>query len=95
MVAEFRERFTAESRLTLINPDYVVPIIESKTKELWYEILGEDGNDKQIMTYHVKRGLEIEGIEKIPTQLTLTLKAVTVFYKDGNWKVPIPSPSEK
>jgi hypothetical protein len=53
------------------------------------------GYDKQTMTYHVKRGLEIEGIEKIPTQLTLTLKAVTVFYKDGNWKVPIPSPSEK
>lgn len=32
------------TRLTLINPDYVVPIIESETKELWYEILGEDGN---------------------------------------------------
>src|SRR5690625_3790178 len=32
------------SRLTPINPDYVVPIIELNTKELWYEILGEDGN---------------------------------------------------
>lgn len=32
------------TQLTLINPDYVVPIIESETKELWYEILGEDGN---------------------------------------------------
>jgi hypothetical protein len=53
------------------------------------------GYDKETMTYHVKMGLEIEGIEKMPAQLTLTLKDVTVLYKDGNWKVPIPSPSEK
>jgi hypothetical protein len=51
--------------------------------------------DKQTMTYHVKMGLEIEGIEKMPTQLTLTLKTATVLYKDENWKVPIPFPAEK
>jgi hypothetical protein len=53
------------------------------------------GYDKQTMTYHVKRELEIEGIEQMPKQLTLTLKTATVLYKDENWKVPIPSPSEK
>ncbi|HZG61654.1 MAG TPA: DUF4179 domain-containing protein [Anoxybacillus sp.] len=53
------------------------------------------GYDKQTMTYHVKRGLEIEEIEQMPKQLTLTLKTAMVLYKDENWKVPIPSPSEK
>lgn len=32
------------SRLTLINPDYVLPLLEANTSELWYQILGEDGN---------------------------------------------------
>lgn len=31
-------------RLTLVNPDYVVPLLEKNTKELWYEVTGEDGN---------------------------------------------------
>jgi hypothetical protein len=51
--------------------------------------------DEKTMTYRVKEELEIKGIETMPTQLTLTLKTAMVFYKDGNWKVPIPSPSEK
>ncbi|WP_026287434.1 phage portal protein [Gracilibacillus lacisalsi] len=32
------------SGLTLINPDYVEPVIERNSKELWYQVLGEDGN---------------------------------------------------
>ncbi|QGH35141.1 phage portal protein [Gracilibacillus salitolerans] len=32
------------SRLTLIHPDYVEPVIERNSKELWYQVLGEDGN---------------------------------------------------
>ncbi|GMB08231.1 DUF4179 domain-containing protein [Thermolongibacillus altinsuensis] len=51
--------------------------------------------DEHSMTYRVKNKLEIEGIEQMPKQLTLTLKTATVLYKDENWKVPIPSPSEK
>ncbi|MDC3412535.1 phage portal protein [Aquibacillus sp. 3ASR75-286] len=31
-------------KLTQINPDYVVPVFENNTKELWYEVTGEDGN---------------------------------------------------
>jgi HK97 family phage portal protein len=31
-------------RLTPINPDYVVPLIEANTKDLWYEVTGDDGN---------------------------------------------------
>jgi hypothetical protein len=51
--------------------------------------------DAKTMTYRVKSKLEIEGMEKIPKQLTLTLKSAMVLYKDENWKVPIPFPSEK
>ena len=31
-------------RLTLVDPDHVVPLLEKTTKELWYEVTGEDGN---------------------------------------------------
>ncbi|WP_277679553.1 phage portal protein [Gracilibacillus dipsosauri] len=32
------------SKLTLLIPDYVEPVIERNSKELWYQIYGEDGN---------------------------------------------------
>lgn len=31
-------------KLTPIVPDYVVPVLEQETKELWYEVTGLDGN---------------------------------------------------
>jgi hypothetical protein len=67
----------------------VFPINNDNSRISWLSY------DEKTMTYRVKEGLEIKGIEKIPTQLTLKLKTAIVFYKDGNWKVPIPSPSEK
>lgn len=32
------------TRLTILNPDYVVPLIEEDTRELWYEVLSDNGN---------------------------------------------------
>ncbi|WP_272033100.1 phage portal protein [Oceanobacillus kimchii] len=59
------------TKLTLINPDYVEPVLESNTKELWYQILGEDGNRYYIHNMemlHVKHIIgsnSIKGINPI------------------------------
>ncbi|MCT1575691.1 phage portal protein [Oceanobacillus kimchii] len=58
-------------KLTLINPDYVEPVLESNTKELWYQILSEDGNRYYIHNMemlHVKHIIgsnSIKGINPI------------------------------
>ncbi len=59
------------SRLTMINPDYVVPIIENNTRELWYEILGEDGkryyvhNVEMLHVKHIVGSNSLKGINPI------------------------------
>ncbi|WP_035098878.1 DUF4179 domain-containing protein [Anoxybacteroides tepidamans] len=41
------------------------------------------------MMYHIKSRLEIEGMDKAPSSLTLTIKSATVLYKDADWKINI------
>src|SRR5699024_2203398 len=59
------------SKLTLINPDYVVPLIENETKELWYEVIGEDGNRyyfhnmEMIHVKHISSSSGLKGINPI------------------------------
>ncbi|WP_440894965.1 phage portal protein [Amphibacillus sp. Q70] len=56
------------SRLTLINPDYVDLVIEKNTRELWYEVLGEDGNRHYVHNMemlHVKHIVNASGIKGI------------------------------
>lgn len=59
------------TRLTLINPDYVVPVIENNTKELWYEVLGDDGdryyvhNMEMLHIKHISSSSKISGISPI------------------------------
>lgn len=59
------------SRLTLINPDYVEPVIETKTKELWYQVLGDDGNRyyvhnmEMIHVKHIVGSNSLKGINPI------------------------------
>ncbi|WP_038243584.1 phage portal protein [Virgibacillus salexigens] len=75
------------TRLTLINPDYVVPVIENNTKELWYEVLGDDGNRyyvhnmEMIHVKHISSSSKISGINpiKVLTNATEFDKAVREF----------------
>lgn len=59
------------SRLTLLNPDYVEPVIEANTKELWYEVLGDNGkryyvhNMDMLNTKHIVGSNGIKGINPI------------------------------
>lgn len=56
------------TKLTLINPDYVEPVIERNTKELWYQILGEDGNQYYVHNMemlHVKHIVSSTGYKGI------------------------------
>lgn len=59
------------SRLTIVNPDYVEPVIEANTKELWYQVLGEDGNryffhnQEMIHVKHITGSGSLKGINPI------------------------------
>lgn len=59
------------SRLTLINPDYVEPVTENNTKELWYQVLGEDGNRyyvhnmEMLHVKHIVGSSSLKGINPI------------------------------
>lgn len=75
------------SKLTLINPDYVEPVIEKNTKELWYQILGDDGkryyvhNMEMIHVKHIVSSSGIKGINPIDVLANSTRfdKAVREF----------------
>lgn len=59
------------TRLTLIDSDYVEPVIERNTRELWYEVLGENGqryyvhNMEMLHTKHIVSSSGIKGINPI------------------------------
>lgn len=58
-------------RITVIDPDYVVPIIEDETKELWYEVLSYNGNryyihnSDMIHVKHIVSSNSLKGINPI------------------------------
>lgn len=63
------------SRLTIINPAYVQPVIEQDTRELWYQILGEDGNRyfvHNMEMIHVKHIVGSNGLQGINPIKVLT-----------------------
>lgn len=59
------------TRLTLIDSDYVEPVIERNTRELWYEVLGENGqryyvhNMEMLHVKHIVSSSGIKGINPI------------------------------
>jgi HK97 family phage portal protein len=56
------------SKLTLLIPDYVEPVIERNSKELWYQIYGEDGNRYYVHNMemlHVKHIVGSNGLKGI------------------------------
>ena len=59
------------NKLLILNPDYVEPVIEKNTKELWYEVLGDDGkryyvhNMDMLHTKHIVGSSGIKGINPI------------------------------
>src|SRR5690625_2030031 len=75
------------TRLTLINPDFVEPLIEQNTRELWYQILGEDGNRyyvhnmEMLHVEHIVASNGLKGISpiKVLTNATRFDKAVREF----------------
>jgi Domain of unknown function (DUF4179) len=50
--------------------------------------------DEKKMMYKIKSDAEIEGMDKIPKQLTITLKSVIVFDPSENWHVSLPVRNE-
>ncbi|UOQ95793.1 phage portal protein [Halobacillus shinanisalinarum] len=59
------------SRLTIVDANHVNPVIERYTRDLWYEVLGEDGkryyfhNADMIHVKHIVGNLGIKGIDPI------------------------------
>lgn len=56
------------SKLTILDPDYVEPVIERNTKELWFQVLGEDGNRYYVHNHeviHVKHITGASGLKGI------------------------------
>lgn len=74
-------------RLTVIDSNYVEPLLEKNTKELWYEVIGEDGNRYYIHNMnmlhvkHISRGGGLKGIDpiKVLSNATDFDKAVREF----------------
>jgi HK97 family phage portal protein len=55
-------------RLTILDPDYVEPVVERNTKELWYQVLGDDGKRYYVHTMdmlHVKHIVGSNGTKGI------------------------------
>lgn len=50
--------------------------------------------DEKKMMYKIKSNVEVEGMDKIPKQLTITLKSVIVFDPSENWHVSLPASNE-
>lgn len=53
------------TRLTILNPAFVQPVIEQETKELWYQIMGEDGKQYYVHNMemiHVKHIVGSNGL---------------------------------
>lgn len=75
------------TRLTLLNPDYVEPVIEKNTKELWYEVIGENGqryyvhNMEMLHVKHIVSSSGLKGINPINVLVNATRfdKAVREF----------------
>ncbi len=59
------------SKLTILNPDYVEPVIETNTKELWYQVLGDNGqryyfhNMDMLHVKHIVASNGLKGINPI------------------------------
>jgi hypothetical protein len=50
--------------------------------------------DKNTMMYNIKRNTILEGMNKMPKQLTVTLTTVIVSYLNENWHVSLPPRNE-
>jgi hypothetical protein len=50
--------------------------------------------DKNTMMYNIKRNTILEGMNKMPKQLTITLTTVIVSYLNENWHVSLPASNE-
>jgi hypothetical protein len=50
--------------------------------------------DENTMMHNIKRNTMLEGMNKMPKQLTVTLKTVIVSYLNENWHVSLPASNE-
>jgi hypothetical protein len=50
--------------------------------------------DRNTMMYNIKRNTMLEGMNKMPKQLTVTLKTVIVSYLNENWYVSLPASND-
>ncbi|MFB5165167.1 DUF4179 domain-containing protein [Parageobacillus toebii] len=50
--------------------------------------------DRNSMMYNIKRNTILEGMNKMPKQLTITLTTVIVSYLNENWHVSLPANNE-
>ncbi|EZP78643.1 hypothetical protein H839_02206 [Parageobacillus genomosp. 1] len=62
------------------------------TKDSWWPTI--ISYDEKKMMYKIKSNVEVEGMDKIPKQLTITLKSVIVFDPSENWHVSLPASNE-